>query len=121
MPRPLLLPPGQRCRSVCAADHLLAILVSTLPPCAAAAVLAVHRTFDRLKLFERSLENSTTASSGCAIFKVGQASMDGHGREMYRKFDGASGDAYVTVLTHDRVQLATATERGTGDVNKELT
>ena len=32
--------------------------------------------------------------------------MDGHGREMYRKFDGASGDAYVTVLTHDRVQLA---------------
>ena len=69
-------------------------------------MLAVHRTFDRLKLFERSLENSTTASSGCAIFKVGQASMDGHGREMYRKFDGASGDAYVTVLTHDRVQLA---------------
>ena len=32
--------------------------------------------------------------------------MDGRGREMYRKFDGASGDAFVTVLTHDRVQLA---------------
>ena len=28
---------------------------------------------------------------------------------MYRKFDGASGDAYVTVLTHDRVQLADGT------------
>ena len=33
--------------------------------------------------------------------------MDGRGREMYRKFDGASGDAYVTVLTHDRVQPPT--------------
>ena len=25
---------------------------------------------------------------------------------MYRKFDGASGDAFVTLLTHDCVQLA---------------
>ena len=33
--------------------------------------------------------------------------MDGRGREMYRKFDGASDDAFVTVLPHDRVQLAT--------------
>ena len=56
MPRPLLLPPGQRRRSACAADHLLAILVSTLPPCAAAAVLAVHRTFDRLELCKRNLQ-----------------------------------------------------------------
>ena len=69
-------------------------------------MLAVHRTFDRLELFERSLQKCTTASSGCALFKVGQAGMDGHGREMYRKFDGASGDAFVTVLTHNRVQLA---------------
>ena len=32
--------------------------------------------------------------------------MDGRGREMYRKFDGATGDAFVTVLSHDRVQPA---------------
>ena len=69
-------------------------------------MLAVHITFDCVALFERSLQNSTAASSRCAIFKVEQASMDGHGREMYRKSDGASGDAYVTVLTHDRVQPA---------------
>ena len=84
MPRPLLLPPGQRRRSACAADHLLAILVSMLPPCVAAAVLAVHRTFDHLELCERSLQICTTASSRCADFKVGQASMDAREREMYR-------------------------------------
>ena len=105
MYRPLLLPPGQWRRSECAADQLLAILVSTLPPCAAAAVFAVHITCDCVELFERSLKNSTAASSRCTIFKVGQAGMDGHGREMYRTSDGASGDAFVTVLTHDRVQL----------------
>ena len=81
---------GSGAGSVCAADHLLAILVSTLPPCAAAAVLAVHRTFDHLELFERSLQKCTAASSRCALFEVGQASMDGRGREMYRKIDGAS-------------------------------
>ena len=54
----------------------------------------------------RSLQKCTTASSGCALFKVGQASMDGRGREMYRKSDGASADAFVTVLPRDRVQLA---------------
>ena len=106
MPRPLLLPPGQWRRSECAADHLLAILVSTLPPCTAAAVLAVHISFHCVELFERVLQICTTTTSGCADFKVGQAGMDGRGREMYRKFDGASGDAYVTVLSHDRVQLA---------------
>jgi hypothetical protein len=37
--------------------------------------------------------------------------MDGRGREMYRKFDGASGDAYVTVLSHDRVQPALVDQR----------
>ena len=46
----------------------------------------------------------TTANGRSADFKVGLAGMDGRGREMYRKFDGASGDAYVTVLTHDRMQ-----------------
>ena len=69
-------------------------------------MLAVHITFDCVELFERGLQICTTTTSGCADFKVGQAGMDGHGREMYRKSDGASGDAFVTVLTHDRVQLA---------------
>ena len=105
MPRPLLLPPGQQRRSACAADHLLAILVSTLPPCAALSAFAVHITFHCVELFERSFQKCTTASSGYALFKVGQAGMDGPGREMYHKSDGASGDAFVTVLTHDRVQL----------------
>ena len=69
-------------------------------------MLAVHISFHCIELFERVLQICTTTTSGCVDFKVGQAGMDGRGREMYRKFDGASGDAYVTVLTHDRVQLA---------------
>ena len=61
-----------------------------LPPGAALSVFVVHITFRCDELFERSLQNSTAASSRCAIFKVGQAGMDGRGREMYHKFDGAS-------------------------------
>ena len=65
-------------------------------------LLAVHRTFGHLELFERGLE----ASSRCAIFKVWQAGMDERRRSVLRKSDGASSDAFVTVLSHDGVQLA---------------
>ena len=65
-------------------------------------LLAVRRTFGHLELFERGLD----ASSRCAIFKVWQAGMDERRRSVLRKSDGASSDAFVTVLSHDGVQLA---------------